>query len=219
MPFTVVQFFDLFARYNTAIWPLQWVMYGLGFAALALMFWRSRAAGALVSLILALMWTVNAIGYHWMFFATINPAARVFAGVFMVEALFLLVAPLLWRDWRLVPSDDARSWTGAALALFAVAVYPLWGIAAAHFYPALPMFGVAPCPTVIFTLALLLFAPWHAARWLLAIPILWAGIGGSAAILLGVPQDYGLIAAGLIVLGFAYGHWRGAGFARHRIAA
>ena len=36
-------------------------------------------------------------------------------------------------------------------------------------------------------------------RWLLIIPVLWSVIGASAAILLSVPQDFGLIAAGLIV--------------------
>ncbi len=40
-------------------------------------------------------------------------------------------------------------------------------------------------------------------RWLLIIPAVWSVIGGSAAVLLSVPQDYGLIAAGLIALGIA----------------
>ena len=60
------------------------------------------------------------------------------------------------------------------------------------------MFGVAPCPTVIFTLALLLLSN---ARWrLVFIPLLWSAVGGSAAVLLAVPQDYGLILAGALLL-------------------
>ena len=37
------------------------------------------------------------------------------------------------------------------------------------------------------------------------IPLLWTVIGSSAAVLLSVPQDYGLVVAGLIVLGVGLG--------------
>ena len=59
-----------------------------------------------------------------------------------------------------------------------------------------PVFGVAPCPTTIFTLGMLL--PSNAAWPLFVIPLVWSVIGGSAAVLLVVPQDYGLILDGAI---------------------
>jgi uncharacterized membrane protein YjjB (DUF3815 family) len=59
-----------------------------------------------------------------------------------------------------------------------------------------PLFGVAPCPTTIFTLGMLLLS--NASWRLFAIPLVWSIIGGSAAVLLGVPQDYGLILAGAV---------------------
>jgi hypothetical protein len=37
-------------------------------------------------------------------------------------------------------------------------VYPLLGIRFGHSYPRAPLFGVAPCPTTIFTFGLLLWA-------------------------------------------------------------
>lgn len=52
-------------------------------------------------------------------------------------------------------------------------------------------------------------------RWLLAVPLLWTVVGGSAAVMLSVPQDYGLIVAGLLVVGVALGRWRHASVARH----
>jgi hypothetical protein len=125
MPFTEIQFYDLFARYNEAIWPLQVGMYGLGVTAMGLLLWHSPAAGWLMSLALAVMWAVTGIGYHWMFFTTINPLAPAFAGLFLLQAALLVVAPAIWRDWRFAPSDDARSWAGAGLALFAMAIYPI----------------------------------------------------------------------------------------------
>lgn len=79
----------------------------------------------------------------------------------------------------------------------------------------MPVFGVAPCPTTIFTVGVLLTGTWHVARWLLIVPGLWAAVGGSAAIFLGVPQDVALLAALAILLLFAVGHLSGLRFARH----
>jgi hypothetical protein len=42
----------------------------------------------------------------------------------------------------------------------------------------------------------------------LAIPLAWSAIGGTAAFALGVPQDLGLLAAGLLALTLL---WRGRG--------
>ena len=74
------------------------------------------------------------------------------------------------------------------------------GLMATHPYPETPLFGVAPCPTTIFTLGLLLLASHPRPMLLAAVPILWAAIGGSAAVLINVPQDWGLLVAGLIWL-------------------
>jgi hypothetical protein len=57
-----------------------------------------------------------------------------------------------------------------------------------------------PCATTIFTLGLLAWAQPGRSRYLLVLPILWAAIGGTAAFTLGVTQDLGLLAAGLLAL-------------------
>jgi len=58
---------------------------------------------------------------------------------------------------------------------------------------------VTPCPTTIFTFGILLCAGGNRLA-VLVIPLLWSVIGGSAAVLWQVPQDYGLIAAGILSL-------------------
>ncbi len=60
------------------------------------------------------------------------------------------------------------------------------------------MFGVAPCPTTIFTLGILLWTTKSVPGYLLVIPFLWSIIGMSAAVNLRVPQDYGLVVAGIL---------------------
>lgn len=217
MPFTPQEFFETFARYNAAIWPLQIIAYLAGAAVLALLFRPGRGATLAVALILAAMWALNGLGYHWLHFARINPAALVFGAVFVAQALLLAAAPWLFGELRFALTRDLRSALGLGLIGFAAVLYPLWGALAGHAWPAVPAFGVAPCPTTIFTIGVLLTGPWRAVRWLLAIPVLWALVGGSAAVLLAVPQDMGLIAAALIVAAVALGRRLGLGAARHAV--
>ena len=92
-----------------------------------------------------------------------------------------------------------RAVIGAGFILYASLVYPLIGIATGHSWPALPMFGVAPCPVTILPSALLMTTR-RFSYWLLVIPFIWSLIGGSAAILLEVRQDWLLLVSGLIAV-------------------
>lgn len=216
MPFTEEQFFAVFAAWNGAVWPLQVVAYLSGFGVLGLLR-GTRISTAVIMAVLAVMWLVNGIGYHWLFFSGINPAAGLFAGAFVLQALLMVAVPLAVPAFRIAPARDARTVIGLGLMIYALVVYPLLGRAAGHVYPAVPVFGIAPCPTTIFTIGVLLLGSWKTARWLLAIPALWGVVGGSAAVLLGVLQDYGLILATFVVVGIAIGQRVGAGFARHAV--
>ena len=62
------------------------------------------------------------------------------------------------------------------------------------------MFGVAPCPVTIFTFGLLLMTTGPISYWLLVIPFIWSLIGGSAAILLDIRQDWLLLVSGFIAV-------------------
>lgn len=196
LPFTTEQFFAVFAAYNRAIWPLQIAAYLLGIAAVALAVWPRPWSGRAIAAILAAMWAVMGAGYHIGFFAAINPAAYGFGALFVLEAVLLLAAGTLGDGLAFRAPADARGILGAALIAYAIVIYEAIGLAAGHILAASPLFGVAPCPTTIFTIGLLLWAEGRHVALVLAIPILWAAIGGTAAILLSVPQDLGLYVAG-----------------------
>ncbi|KJS14577.1 MAG: hypothetical protein VR78_09985, partial [Hoeflea sp. BRH_c9] len=100
MPFTQEEFFNVFAVYNAAIWPLPLLTYILGAVAVILTFWPSKVGTLLISAILALMWLVNGAAYHWSFFAEINPVARGFGIIFVIQALLLIGAPFIWTSFR-----------------------------------------------------------------------------------------------------------------------
>lgn len=105
MPFTEEQFFQVFAACNAAISPLPPSL--TSSALQRSVYWRSRISTLLIMAILALMWLVNGVGYHWSFFTSVNPAARTFGAVFVVQALLLAEAPLVSPTFRLAPTKKA----------------------------------------------------------------------------------------------------------------
>src|SRR5688572_729095 len=90
LPFSTDQFFDVFRAYNAAVWPMQWVLNGLGVITAGLLL-RGRSADIrLVAAGLAFLWAWSGVVYHMVFFRTINPAAWVFGIVFVAAALWLV---------------------------------------------------------------------------------------------------------------------------------
>jgi hypothetical protein len=199
-PFTLAQFLGVFVAYNAAIWPLQILAYILGLLAVVTISLRSPTASHVVPLTLAALWAINAIGYHALLFRAINPAALLFAGLFSSQAIFFAAIALTRKGLPFVFRPDVRSVTGAAFIFYAMVIYPLIGIWMGHGGMAGPMFGVAPCPTTIFTLGLFLLARSKIIRGLAVIPLLWSLVGLAATIQLGMLEDFGLPFAGSIVL-------------------
>ena len=200
LPFTREQFFSVLVTYNNAIWPTQILAYLLGGAAVWLLFRPSRSTNRLIAAILAVMWLWTGIGYHWLSFVTINPAAYAFALLFVLQGAWLIYAGVI--EDRLVFGfrRDVSGLIGIAFVVYAAIVYPLFAMAIGHGYPELPMFGVTPCPVTIFTFGLLLLTTRPVSWVTLALPFIWSLIGGSAAFLLGVAPDWVLLASGLIAL-------------------
>jgi hypothetical protein len=197
LPFTRDEFFAVFAAYNVNIWPLQLVAYGLAFVAIAALWLGPPLASRIALAVMSLLWAWTGGVYHILYFADINRAAFGFGGLFIVQAVLFAVEAWRARLRFSVKTPAAWGWT---LIFYALFMYPLLGLWSGHVYPAAPMFGVTPCPLVIFTLGLMLFnggpIPWR----LLIIPVLWSVIGGSAAFLLAVYPDWVLpVSAGIVI--------------------
>ena len=199
MPFDVEQFLDVFGAYNRAVWPGQLLLYGLALFLVARVWWRPRETGQGPILWgLAFLWSWMAVVYHLAFFAPINPAARWFAAVFLLEALLLLFWGARQRAAASSRPSGARAWIGGALVAYGLVLYPLVSVVVGHRLPRAPTFGV-PCPTTITTLGLLVWIT-PPARWLLIVPLAWSFIGASAAFLFGMKEDIGLSVAGITAL-------------------
>lgn len=195
LPFTADQFLNVFQRYNTAVWPLQFLFVGLALASAALAWTNYRYRTPAVLAWLAALWLWMGIVYHGVFFRVINPAAVWFATLFVVQGLLLLAHAAHGRR-TVSPALTAGGIAGLVFVAYALVVYPLIGYVLGHRYPQNPTFGL-PCPTTIFTLGILLWLKPLPAS-LFVIPVLWSVLGVSAALQLGILEDIGLLMAGLV---------------------
>lgn len=199
LPFSVDQFFGVFAAYNRTVWPVQVALILLAFVVIAFLRWSPPSGSRLISAILSFFWAWMAIVYHLVFFAAINPAARIFGALFLAQALYFSFAGSIRGRLQFQVAGSWENWAGGALIAFALVAYPLLGLAAGERYPAFPTFGL-PCPTTLFTLGILLFLARPLPKLAFAVPLLWAAIGSVAAFQLHVFQDLSLLAGLLGVL-------------------
>jgi len=198
LPFTRDQFLAVFVSYNGAIWPAQLVAGLLGLTAVAMLSRPGPMTDRVVSAILASFWIWTGVAYHGLFFSRINTAAYVFAALFVAQGVHLGITGVLQGQLSFGLRWSVRQAVGLVLLLYAAFAYPMIGILAGHAYDELPMFGVTPCPVTIFTFGMLLLATRPIPRLVLVMPFVWSLIGGSAAILLGIPQDWLLLVSGLM---------------------
>jgi uncharacterized protein DUF6064 len=145
--------------------------------------------------LLAAQWAWSATAYHADLFSKINPAAFLFAALFLIEAAVLTWYVVVTRRLRFAAAGGVAHWIGLGLVVYGL-IYPAVGLAAGETYPRTPTFGV-PCPTMIVTIGFLMLLEAPIPLPLVIVPILWAAIGGSAAFTLGILQDLALPVAGL----------------------
>ena len=195
LPFTRDQFFDVFAAYNRSLWPFALALWGYALAAAVLLARRQGRRGRFAAAMLALQWAWTGVAYHTAYFAAINPAAWLFGLLSVIEAGLLVWVGVVRNQLRFSASGSPRHVAAWVLIVYAL-LYPVLSQAEGHAFPQGPTFGV-PCPTTLLTIGWFFAAdpPWP--KTIALIPIGWAFVGGSAAILLGVRADLMLWIAGI----------------------
>jgi hypothetical protein len=216
LPFSAEQFLDVFRKYNEAVGPMPVLLWLLGTAVALAALTASGRARLAIGWGMAFLWAWSGVAYHLLFFRAINPIAAAFAALFVLQAALLLRSGL-----SALPAFRVRrgvqGYLGGAIILYALVVYPVLGYVLGHRYPAAPTFGV-PCPVDLLTLGILAWnadaLPWR----LLVIPVLWAIVGSTAAVQLGIIEDFGLPVAAAAVLALVVSRRRRA-FGTEAVAA
>lgn len=193
-------YYRLFELYNAEIWPAQLAALAFGIAILFLWFRSAAWAGRASAAILAALWLFIAWAYHLERYATINWVAEYFAWGFAAEA-----ALLAWFGvvrGRLEPGPEAQPARAGGLGMFvfALAIHPLIGLALGRAWTGAELFGVAPDPTVVGTLGVVLRARGIALWALLPLPLVWCLVSGATALAMGAPDAALMPAMGTLAL-------------------
>ncbi len=196
-PFTLEEFFDMMASYNTALWPAQLFAYALGIAAVILAIRGPGYSNRLISGILAVFWLWVGVIFNGLFLSRLSSRANIFAVLFILQGIILAVEGVIRRRLAFGVKADAYGVGGALVILYAMAGYPLIEYLLGRGYPQLLSFGLVPCPTTVFTLGMLLWTKKKLPKHVLALPFLYS-LGGVMVALVGVVEDIGMTAAGLV---------------------
>ena len=180
-------YYRLFELYNIDIWPLQILALLAGAAILVLIRNRMASSGRIIGVLLAACWLWVAWAFHWQRYATINWAASYFAVGFAIEALLLIWIGVVRDSLRFDSAPRVRARIGVAIFAFALMIQPLLQLLSGRNWQQLEVFGVAPDPTAVATLGVLLASnrmPWIA----VPLPLIWCVIGGVTLWLINSPH-------------------------------
>jgi hypothetical protein len=194
-PFSREDFLGVFVAYHDAFALMPIVLAAVGVIGAATLGKRPKLALT----ICAALWLWMAIAYFAIFFSALSPAGYLFAGLFAAQGFLFLHAA---KQYGVAPSGESNRSAAIltmVLVVYALVVYPIVGWLAGQRYPALPTFGL-PCPTTIFTLGVLAWWGTSVPARLFVIPTVWAIVGTSAALTLGIIEDLALLPAALVVL-------------------
>jgi Family of unknown function (DUF6064) len=195
-------YYRLLGLYNRSLWPAHVAALAAGMWSLVLLRQNALKASTWIMSIMALAWAWVAWGFHFERYATINWSAVYAAIAFAVEAVLLAGAALsgwLVLSWPRVPLH----WLGLALYSFALLFYPLLAVIFGRGWSQSEVFGLAPDPTVLATLSLLLTGT-RAALLLVTLPLLWCVISSLTLYAMGAPEAWIMSAATALVV-FAMG--------------
>ncbi len=194
IPFTIEQFFQVFEKYNQAIYPIQFVLILIAVVVIVLAASRKPSRNKIISGLIGFLWLWTGIVYHLIFFTAISPPAYLFGTLFIFQGLLFLYEGVARSRLSFRAGRGFDGILGAVFMAYALVIYPLIGYGLGRIFPVSPTFG-APCPTTIFTFGLLLWGNRRVSLSLLIIPVLWSIVGTSAALSFGVKEDFGLIVA------------------------
>lgn len=201
-PFTTEQFFNVFEQYNQAVFPAQLIILALALLCIVMIHSKIPIKDKLIGSFTGLLWIWTGTVYHIGFFAVINPVARVFGTLFILEGLLILFST--FRNWLHFPFNYLMpDYLGYFFIVFGGLIYPLIGLAI-HIEPTQTISLGLPCPSTILTFGLFILARKQFPIHLIIIPVLWAIVGLFAAINFGVYQDIMLIISAVCALVVIY---------------
>jgi len=198
-------FLNNVSAYNVSIFPMQIITLVVAVILTYLLFVRpSTGVNKLIKAYLSLtfVWFVLMFPFEGVF-------KIAFGLVHIVIAILFFIDIFTGKIEFKFPETSGKRYFMLFLIFSAFAFYPLIEYMSGHLYPKILLFGVAPCPTIIFSLALLIGAVPKVGK-LIFILLIFSAIssGLSAPIMLGVWADLLLLVSGIYGLITLVKNWK-----------
>ncbi len=165
-----------FELHNEALWPLHILTVAAGLA-MVLLILRQPQQGRWIGVLLASLWVFVAWSFLWNRYAAINWLIVYLAPAFALQAFGILVTAFP-PGGLTIQRRGVAGWIGLLLAVAGLMFYPLLPFLTGRPWTSAEVFGIAPDPTAIVTLGLLLAAHGRARPFLLVIPLFWCLFSG-----------------------------------------
>jgi hypothetical protein len=186
-------YWRMFELHNAALWPLHLLTLAAGLIIILLIARRHGTGARWLALVLAISWIFVGWSFLWLRFATINWAAAYIAPAFAIEGVLLIVASLF--NGLAFGRRGAAGWASYLILGFALAGQPLLAPLQGRGWASSEVFGIAPDPTAMATLGVLLLARGGLVPVLLPIPVLWCLLSGLTLQTMAEPQAWAPYAA------------------------
>jgi len=196
LPFTTEQFFNVIEKYNLTMFPFQLIILLTGLICLFLFHSKISSKDKLIGIYLGVLWIWIGVAYHLTFFTVINKAAFLFGGIFILQGLLILFYTFIKNRLVFTFTFQTKDYLGYFFLLYGLIIYPIISYLVEGSLEKTIIMGL-PCPSTIFTFGLFMLTNNKFPKYLLIIPSLWAVVGLSAAINIGVLQDVMILIAAI----------------------
>ncbi len=195
----------LFAQMNRALWPGQLVFGAAALLTAWLVISGRRVATRVAGAVLVAAWLCSGLVFHLHYFAGLSFTAPAYGGLFLLQAALLAWYLLVRGRPVLAFQPGLAAWAGLLAMAYALIVVPELALLGGELATA-RSFGLAPGPTAVFTLGLLLVGRGRCPLHLLLLPAIWCVIAGATAWTLSIPEDLASPFIAVLLLAVAIRH-------------
>jgi len=194
----------LFELYNQAIWPAPILGLLIGVAIIVLLVGTYRHRDRVIAGLLATCWLWIAWAFLYPRYTQINWVAPWIAGAFALQGLLLGGLGVVGGRIAFAPPGGGRFRLVLALIATVIVGYPLLAPLFGRAWTVAEVFGAAPDPTAIATVAVLALVKGRT-RWpLLVVPVLACGLAALTQWAMAEPEAIVIATASLLALILAF---------------
>jgi len=161
------------ADYNQMVYPWQLMLMAEMVFAMMILKVKKKVKNRMINLILSVAWLWSFIFYFLISLTEYTTVAYIYGFAFLLQSIFFMYEGFFRSDLSYDFNNIARHYTGFAMILLGLFIYPILGLGLGKDFQNTLMAGL-PGPTIVITLGFLLMTVRRIPVYLLVIPVLWS---------------------------------------------